>query len=278
MEVKDLNPWVRYMDARTCRFSYDTPVVAYDCRLFFVREGNLLARMGERSLRGGKGACLYIPSGVPYQLFFEAPCALYVINFDLDSDRAEVPSMTPEPPGRFDRERLIPAPDCPPLGQPMLVPEVESGEGLLARALHEWEQNAPCHRELCSTLVKEALLCALRGQAGAPADPPPLVRQMARYIADHLSQPITGKALSAEFHYHAYYLGRQFRRAMGVSIHQYLLGERMKQCAALLVETGLSVRQIAAQTGFSSASHLCAYFRRAYAQTPAAYRATHRAV
>ena len=273
MEAKELNPWVRYMDRRTCRYSYEAPVVAYDCRLFCVGEGALRAEAGGMELAAGQSGLLYIPSGTPYRLFFdpEKPCDVIVVNFDLRCDRAERESMPPDPPERFDRARWIPVGEYPPLSRPFLLAASQQ-EGLLGRALSEYNLGAPFSRELCACLVKQALLSALRQREGGETAPPLLVRQMVRFLEDHLEEPIDGERLSEEFHYHAYYLGKRFKRAMGMSVHQYLLSRRMKACAALLADTDLSVRQIAARVGFSSPSYFSEYFRKAYGMSPQQYR------
>ena len=39
MDYPELNPFVRYMDRRVCRYSYKTPVLAYEYRLFYLCGG-----------------------------------------------------------------------------------------------------------------------------------------------------------------------------------------------------------------------------------------------
>lgn len=56
----------------------------------------------------------------------------------------------------------------------------------------------------------------------------------------------------------------------------YLIEYRLAKSVELLLGTERSVTEIALDTGFSSASNYCEYFRRAYCMTPRQYRSRHR--
>jgi AraC family transcriptional regulator len=68
------------------------------------------------------------------------------------------------------------------------------------------------------------------------------------------------------------HLARAFKRAVGRSVHQYLLGRRVEWAAALLGATEQSIAEVALATGFCSQSHLTTAFHRVYGTTPGAYR------
>jgi LacI family transcriptional regulator len=67
-------------------------------------------------------------------------------------------------------------------------------------------------------------------------------------------------------------LERRFREQMGFSILHAIQRERVNQIARLLVETKLSVRQIADTLGFDNAQHFARYFRAVRKQSPLDYR------
>jgi len=66
-------------------------------------------------------------------------------------------------------------------------------------------------------------------------------------------------------------LTRQFQQAFGQSPHAYLIRLRLKT-ARVLLASGCSPAQAAAQVGFADQSHLGRWFRRAWRITPAAYQ------
>ncbi len=63
-----------------------------------------------------------------------------------------------------------------------------------------------------------------------------------------------------------------FKGTMGVSFGQFTLRARTASAAHLLLWSNLGVQQIAAQTGFTDASHLHHAFVRLYGYTPGEYR------
>jgi AraC-like DNA-binding protein len=70
------------------------------------------------------------------------------------------------------------------------------------------------------------------------------------------------------------HFSRQFRRAFGVSPHAYLLTRRLERAARLLRTTDYAVAEICLDVGLRSVGSFTTSFKRAYGQTPTAYRAS----
>ncbi len=68
----------------------------------------------------------------------------------------------------------------------------------------------------------------------------------------------------------------EFRRAAGISFGHFCVRMRLRTAEHLLASSDLSVREVAARTGFHDDSHLHRFFLREYGQTPGDYRASHR--
>lgn len=68
------------------------------------------------------------------------------------------------------------------------------------------------------------------------------------------------------------YLYRIFRQQVGESPKRYLTAFRLRMAAGMLVETGLSVTEVAASCGFKEASLFDRQFRAAHNCTPLQYR------
>ena len=70
------------------------------------------------------------------------------------------------------------------------------------------------------------------------------------------------------------YLGVRFKREMGVSVHAYILQQRLQASLPMLLD-GTGCRRIAYDLGFADESHYIAAFRKQYGCTPAQYRRVH---
>ncbi|GAB7200939.1 GlxA family transcriptional regulator [Dickeya oryzae] len=67
---------------------------------------------------------------------------------------------------------------------------------------------------------------------------------------------------------------RQFHKATGMSVGEWLMAERLQQSQALLESTTLSIEAIAEQVGFGTAASLRQHFRRQFNVTPGEWRRT----
>ena len=71
------------------------------------------------------------------------------------------------------------------------------------------------------------------------------------------------------------HFSREFRRAFGDSPHAYLLTRRLERAAALLRTTDRPVAEICLDVGLRGVGSFTTSSKRAYDQTPTAYRAAH---
>jgi len=65
---------------------------------------------------------------------------------------------------------------------------------------------------------------------------------------------------------------RLFQRELGVSFREHVGGLRLERAKALLRDTGMTVIEVAGETGWSSLAHFNAVFRRRVGATPSRYR------
>ena len=67
-------------------------------------------------------------------------------------------------------------------------------------------------------------------------------------------------------------LEKHFRKVKGCSIHDEIKRTRIGHIAQMLVETNLSVSQIALNMGFPDVNHISQQFSKAMGMSPLAYR------
>lgn len=97
---------------------------------------------------------------------------------------------------------------------------------------------------------------------------------LAERYADH---DLTLARVSEAVGVSRWHLSRLLRHAAGRGFHELLAATRVREAKLLLLETALSVKEIAAGTGYDHVSHFDRQFRRLTGLTPRLYRAVWRA-
>jgi LacI family transcriptional regulator len=100
----------------------------------------------------------------------------------------------------------------------------------------------------------------------------PEIRDAVRFIRDHAHEPIDVRDVLKAIPLSRRALELHFKRVLRRTPRQQIQYERVQLVKKLLLETDLSIAQIAERTGFSSASLLWVIFRRHSGMGPKAYR------
>lgn len=101
----------------------------------------------------------------------------------------------------------------------------------------------------------------------------PAVRACLDIIDAHITEPLSIASLARQTGYAGYYISSLFKKELGVSIGSYMKSKKIGHAKLLLTTTSKSIRDIAADLHFSSASHFCAAFREDTGISPGEYRA-----
>lgn len=101
------------------------------------------------------------------------------------------------------------------------------------------------------------------------------VEQMACFVAQRYTEPLTVDGISRAVGLHPNYAMNLFKRTFGTTLIDYLTRHRISHAQRLLATTDAKVLEIAFASGFSSLSRFNEAFRRACGCTPREYRAEH---
>lgn len=96
------------------------------------------------------------------------------------------------------------------------------------------------------------------------------VQRARRYLDEHYAEGVRLPELAAHVALSPYHLLRAFHAEVGLPPHAYLAGVRVRQ-AERLIAAGRPLAEVAAETGFSSQSHLTHHFKRLIGVTPGRY-------
>lgn len=126
---------------------------------------------------------------------------------------------------------------------------------------------------LLDELVARAAAAAPAGpEDAAPVGHTLVLERVNRYVHAHLNRPLGLREVARAVGLSPSRLGALFRRQMGISPARYLRRVRVNIAARLLHETTLSVREVAARTGFASLPAFSRTFRQVLGEAPTAYR------
>ena len=114
-------------------------------------------------------------------------------------------------------------------------------------------------------------------QPAAPPTPrgglaPWMVRKVSTYIETHLDSVISSADLAGLAKQSVYHFCRAFRESFAESPHKYVMRRRIERAQGLMLQTNLSLAQIAIECGLADQAHLNRSFRRFVGECPGAWR------
>ena len=98
------------------------------------------------------------------------------------------------------------------------------------------------------------------------------IRAVCDYVELHADEPFTNQDLARRAGYSEQYLRRKFTEEMGVSLPDYIRAVRMERAKNLLLNSELSIQEIADRLQFCSRGHFSEVFSKFVGVTPAKYR------
>ncbi|MEH2248388.1 AraC family transcriptional regulator [Nostoc sp.] len=94
------------------------------------------------------------------------------------------------------------------------------------------------------------------------------LQQALDYIDTHLERDLSLVQIARVVNISPTYFASLFKRATGISPHQYVIKQRVERAKLLLLKTDLTIADIAELVGFSSQSHLTQQFKHLTGITP----------
>ena len=98
------------------------------------------------------------------------------------------------------------------------------------------------------------------------------LRRAIRFVNDNLDCKLKWDDIAAAVGIDQFTFGRCFKRATGMTPHQYIIRCRLRQAMRLLARTEMTLADIALEVGCSCQSHLTTLFRKHLGTTPGVFR------
>jgi AraC-like DNA-binding protein len=99
-----------------------------------------------------------------------------------------------------------------------------------------------------------------------------MMAELRRFTQENLRRSFGIAEIARQHNFSRSHYSHRFRAATGLAPAAYVLELRLAEVQRWLRETSLPLKEIAADTGFADANHLCKVFRRQFHISPGAYR------
>jgi AraC family transcriptional regulator len=111
-----------------------------------------------------------------------------------------------------------------------------------------------------------------RPQPGALTVGKSQLQRSLEFINDNLESDVSLAEIAGAANMSKFHFAKSFRKAMGISPHQYLIKQRMDRARKMLRAADVSIDEIAIRVGYGNKSHFCTQFRKTVGTTPHRYR------
>ena len=98
------------------------------------------------------------------------------------------------------------------------------------------------------------------------------LKKVLSFIEEELAEDLPLEQIAAIAGLSASHFKAQFRKTVGIPVHQYVIQRRVERARELMTEDGLSMAAIAEAAGFSHQSHMARHMRRVLGAAPLAVK------
>ncbi|MCQ6562885.1 AraC family transcriptional regulator [Paenibacillus mendelii] len=102
----------------------------------------------------------------------------------------------------------------------------------------------------------------------------PPVQKIKEYVDNQMLKPFYTDQLAAELGFSSKQLNRYFKNEIGTTIYSYLLDKKIASAKMMLMETGLTINQIADRLGYTDAHYFSNLFQKKTGLRPSVFRQT----
>ncbi len=121
--------------------------------------------------------------------------------------------------------------------------------------------------KICS-IINAHIKLLLKEYSNIQSDYDPLIENIRNYIEEFLHHDISVSQISLIFNYSEKYIGKLFKRSMGISIREYICERRLDKAYSLLENSNMSVAKTASLVGFNSVTYFSKKFKERFLKAP----------
>ena len=275
MDIKDLNPYVRFCSSVNLSSPYPRLLKAYDFRLFYVLEGGFTACFEDKSIEVGKGGLVVFPPATAYRLI-PNKCGKsnhIIVNYDLVCKNYGTPTKKLEETDGFRMEEVYSTECFAPFDKILYIEKGFFCADMLLEMCKEMKEERRGYLEMLSGQFKTLLIKIMRESEKNSSDRgDALCEKIKEYILAEYDREITNEDIARNFGYHPYYINALFKRKTGQTMRSFIIDRRVDRAKELLLTSSHSVAVIGSECGFSSPSYFSEVFLKRTGISPGEYR------
>jgi AraC-like DNA-binding protein len=155
-----------------------------------------------------------------------------------------------------------------------LRPETVARLAAISLDLRDGKAGRACEASALAYEATMALYDDVLGGDGGTQSMRGQIRRVLGFIRSHLHEPLEVQTLADLAGLSRAHFTRVFTHSEGVSPAEYVLNERMRRAARLLVSSGAAVKQVSRDCGFDDPNYFAKAFRKSYGASPTEFRTT----
>ena len=228
------------------RTAYENPL------LLFIRSGTMRLQYKGQTYYANKGDVILLDCSVPHCYAAEHNVEFLYLHFDGSNAHELVRSISAESPLLRKEETVL-------VGERLY-------DLIQSYRRHGIENEVESSLRIYQLLMLLAMPPARMTQRDTP------INQTVTYIRAHVGERITLQSLADQAHLSACHYSHEFKRQTGFSPMEYVINTRLEKAKMLLLQTTLSVVDIAYEVGYESGSSLSSLFIKKVGCSPREYR------
>lgn len=129
----------------------------------------------------------------------------------------------------------------------------------------------PLTAQLIQTLLTELLVQTATNNKDT-FHIPDYIKEIAKDIDQNFRSPLPLSYFEVHYHRSKFHLIKEFKKYIGVTLNEYIIGARLAHAKELLKYSDFSVSEIAYDTGYNNVIHFINLFKKREEMTPLTYR------
>ncbi len=279
MKICDINPFIRYASMSDFHPLSDF-VYSYDCRLFYLIDGECEITLDEKRHIIKKDSLLLWQAGTKYRFEKYDNSKMIVLNFDYTQEHnSHTETISPATAHDFDRDSVLTSEfceNCDIFNRPLVMENMSTVKTQLVSITEKFNTVGIYKNEICSAVLKDILTKIATVSSYSKTKTLNKIDTILEYLLENFDKDITNKDIGELLGYHKNYINRLMLKYTGNTLHRHLMGIRLDIAKNLLTQSDIPIYEIAEKCGFKNAAYFSNHFKSKHSISPSEYRSKYK--